>query len=180
MQVALQSTSFPQVRPVLRSASSSAARRRSLLCALLFCAGALTIARPASADARDGVVAVDMRFLEDLESRAAQANPREQASLYADLADKITVLASQQISAGELDAAEHTLLHFESCAEKLKGGLLQNSKGLKKTELMLHLTQRRLQDMARQSSAEIRPQVQSAIKRMDSVETALLGVIFEK
>ncbi len=123
---------------------------------------------------------VDVHSLDDLEARALQAGPREQAAMYADLADRMTLLVSQQISAGETEAAEQTLLRLESCTDKLKGGLLANSKGLKKAELMLHTTQRRLQDLARVSSSDLRPRVQSAMKRLDSVQTALLGMIFEK
>ena len=133
----------------------------------------------ASATPRDAV-AVDSQFLQELESRAAQADPREQASIYADLADKISMLVAQQISAGELDAAEATLRHFESCTEKLKSGLAKDSKGLKRAEMLLHTTQRRLHDLARVSGGDLRSHVQAATSRLDSVQTALLEAVFKK
>ncbi len=123
--------------------------------------------------------AFDLHVVADLELRAGTANPKEQAFLYADLADKMTLLASHQMAEGELDKAQETLKHLEACTAKMESNF-QQSKSLKKTEMLLHMTNRRLTDMTRAASYEMKPQVQEALKRLNSAQTSLLAVIFAK
>jgi len=141
------------------------------------CCGAMMSSTPARA--ADPPPSLDMQQILDMEQRASTANPKEQAFLYADLADKMTVLASRQIAEGEIEKAEATLERMEAATTKMEGGL-KESKSLKKTELLLHLTNRRLTDMARAASYDVKPHVQAALKRLNLAQTSLLAVIFAK
>lgn len=147
---------------------------------VVVCCGVLFTAVPAFASSLssppDGI---DSHWMADLEQRALAANPKDQAFLYADLLDKMTVLASRQIAEGEIENAAATLARMEACTEKMENGLKQ-SNSLKKTELMLHNTNRHLSDLARAASADVKPQVQSALKRLNVAQTSLLVAIFEK
>lgn len=149
--------------------------RVAVACTVLI--GSTTVVRQAVA--ATGVEVVDAHLLTELEQRALAANAKEQAFLYADLADKMSVLAAKQLADGEVEEAEATLEHMEACTAKMESNL-QQSKSLKKTELLLHMTHRRLSDMVRAASMDARPHVQSALKRLDSAQTALLAMIFSK
>lgn len=147
-----------------------------LTCGLL--AVSFVTVRPVRA-AAPPIVAVDAQLLTDLEHRALTANVKEQALLYAELADKMTLLASRQIADGQIEEAEATLEHMEACTAKMESNL-QQSKSLKKTELLLHATNRRLSDMVRAAGMDLKPHVQSALKRLDAAQTSLLALIFAK
>ena len=114
-----------------------------------------------------------------LQLRAQQASPREQVQMYADLVDKISLLASKEVADGEMDKAEATLHQLEACTAQMETNLQRDSKGLKKTEMMLHNTHRRLTDLVRSASGDMKPMVQSAVSRLDHAQTTLLGAIFE-
>jgi hypothetical protein len=144
------------------------------------CCGALALSTPVFAHAADNSMLVDAHLIATLQLRAQQAEPRDQVQMYADLADKISVLASKQIADGEEEAALETLHQLEACTAVIESGLSANSRGLKRTELLLHTTNRRLTDMVRSGSGEIKPLVQVTLKHMEKAQTALLGAIFQK
>ncbi len=129
--------------------------------------------------AASGAEVLDAQALTSLEQRASSANIREQALLYAELADKMTLLAGKQIADGQVEEAEQTLVKIEACTAKMESGL-QQSKSLKKTELLLHMTNRRLSDMVRAASMDVKPHVQDALKRLNTAQSSLLALIFAK
>jgi len=144
------------------------------------CCGAMALVSPALAHAANNGLAIDANMIATLQLRAQQAPARDQVQMYADLADKISMLASRQIAAGEEEAAQETLHQLEVCTAVIESGLSANSRGLKKTEVLLHTTNRRLVDMVRSGSGEIKPVVQMVLKHLDKAQTALLGAIFQK
>lgn len=121
----------------------------------------------------------DTRFVADLEQKALIANPKEQSLLYADLADCMTTLAGRQIADGQFEKAEATLQKLETYTAKMESNFAQ-SKSLKKTELLLHLTNRHLTDVARAASQDMKPHVQEALQRLNAAQASLLVVIFAK
>lgn len=122
---------------------------------------------------------LDLHLVAELEQRALLANPREQSFLYADLTDRMTMLASRQIADGEFDKAEATLQRLEAFTARMENNFTQ-SKNLKKTELLLHSTNRRLTDMARAASVDMKPHVQDALKRLNLAQASLLATMFAK
>ncbi len=148
--------------------------------AVVFCtAFCLAGASVLPARAASGALPVDTAVIASLQLRAQQASPREQVQLYADLVDKISLLASREIADGELDKAEATLHQLESCTAQIESGLQRDSKNLKRTEMLLHDTHRRLTDLVRSASGDMKPMVQSAVAHLEHVQTALLSAVFE-
>lgn len=143
------------------------------------CCGVI-MALPMTTRAADNVGLIDSAMIASLQLRAQQASPREQVQMYADLADKISLLATREIAEGEEEKAEATLHQLEACTAQLESNLQRDSKGLKKTELLLHTTNRRLTDLVRLASGDMKPMVQNALKRLDKAQTALLSAVFEK
>src|ERR1700710_2092917 len=107
---------------------------------------ALFLSASLSAHAADTPLMIDASLIASLQLRAQEASPREQVQMYADLVDKISLLASKEVADGELEKAEATLHQLETCTAQIESGLQRDSKGLKKTELLLHNTHRRLTD----------------------------------
>ena len=140
--------------------------------------GALSLCAFIPAHAAAPIVLLDEAAIASLELHAQQATPRDQVQLYADLTDKISLLAAKQIAEGELEKAEITLRRLEACTAQIEAGLQRDTKNLKKTEVLLHTTHRRLTDLAR-SAGDIKPSVQSAVASLDHVQTALLAAVFE-
>jgi dienelactone hydrolase len=71
---------------------------------------------PAALAASDKVL--DQREIAALEAKAAQAAPKEQCFLYAELAHSMTELASQQLSAGDPAKASASHQAVQTYAEK--------------------------------------------------------------
>lgn len=145
------------------------------------CCGALGLASfaPIHARAAENPLLVDPSLIASLQLRAQHASPREQVQIYADLVDKMSLLVSREIADGEEEKAQATLHQFEDCAAILETGLQRDSKGLKRTEMLLHTTHRRLSDLVRSASGDLKPVVQSAVNRLDRVQTALLSAVFD-
>lgn len=145
------------------------------LCSVL----CLTVAGAVPARAATGALPIDTAVIASLQLRAQQASPREQVQMYADLLDKISLLASREIADGELDKAEVTLHQLEVCAAQIESGLQRDSKNLKRTEVLLHSTHRRMSDLVRSASGDMKPMVQNAVARLDHLQTVLLSAVFE-
>jgi len=159
----------------MQVASTSSLRILSL-CAIV----ALTapLARAASNSSAPGEL-IDTTLIATLTTRAQQAQPRDQVQAYADLADKISLLANKQIVDGDIEAAQKTLQQLEACTLVIETGLQRDSRGLKKTEMLLHATHRRLTDMIRAASGDMKPIVQTTLKRLEKAQTILLAAVFE-
>jgi hypothetical protein len=145
------------------------------------CCGLLAfVSAPVAARAADNLVLIDAQMIATLQIRAQQAAPREQVQLYADLADKISLLVTREIAEGDEEKAQAALQQLEACTAEIESGLHRDSKGLKRTELLLHTTNRRLADLVRSASGDMKPVVASALKRLDQAQTTLLSAVFEK
>ena len=147
----------------------------------LVCAGAvlMILSTAPSARAADPGVMIDSTLIASLQLRAQHASPREQVQMYADLVDKISLLASRQVADGEMEKAEATLHQLEACTAQIESGVQRDTKNLKKTELLLHNTHRRMTDLVRSASGEMKPMVQSAVSRLEHAQTTLLSAVFE-
>src|ERR1700679_1210070 len=61
----------------------------------------------------------DQQTLEALETRASQAEPREQCFLYSQLVQQMTELSIRQYQAGNVSKAAGLLQHIQSLAKKI-------------------------------------------------------------
>lgn len=144
------------------------------------CCGAMMALMPLALHAADNLVTIDPTMIATLQLRAEQAAPRDQMQLFADLADKISLLATKQIADGDEEHAQATLKQLEACTAQMEITMKLDSKGLKKAEMLLHTTNRRLKDLVRGASGDMKPVVQSALKRLDQAQTSLLSAVFAK
>ncbi|WP_156993448.1 hypothetical protein [Terriglobus sp. TAA 43] len=144
------------------------------------CCGAMMALMPLALHAADNLATIDPSMIATLQLRAEQAAPRDQMQLFADLADKISLLATKQIADGDEEHAQATLKQLEACTAQMEITLKLDSKGMKKAEMLLHTTNRRLKDLVREASGDMKPMVQSALKRLDQAQTSLLSAVFAK
>ena len=120
----------------------------------------------------------DANTLTNLETRAAEAEPRERCYLYTELLHGWTELASRDMASGDDDAARAAVQRADADAEKLKAALGKDSKRLKNAELILEHTVHRLSDMMRVTSMEQRDVMQAVLRHMSSVHDDLLAAVF--
>ncbi|MEG9432253.1 hypothetical protein [Terriglobus sp. ADX1] len=144
------------------------------------CCGAMMALMPLALHAADNLATIDPSMIATLQLRAEQAPPREQMQMFADLADKISLLATKQLADGDEEQAQATLKQLEACTTQMQITLKLDSKGLKRAEMLLHTTNRRLKDLVREASGDMKPVVQSALKRLDQAQTSLLSAVFAK
>ena len=104
---------------------------------LAFAFATLVVA-PAAFAANDKVL--DAQQISALASKAAQASPKEQCFMYAELAHSMLALASQQMSAGDKAKASAPLKAVQEYTEKIHMGVADDAKKLKNTPgiLMRH------------------------------------------
>ncbi len=146
-----------------------------LLPALLL---AFTLSFTASASAANEPLP-DEQQLSQLETRAQQANPREQCFLYTELVHAATEMAGQQMLAGDVDHASATLKRVEHYAQLIHLGLANDTKRLKNAELLMHKTTRRLGEYMHAASIDDRETLQATLKQLNLVQDELLTQVFK-
>ena len=151
-------------------------RHLAIHLALLGLIPALCFSIPARAAAHDEVVTPDM--LTQLEQRASQANPREQAYLYTQLIHTMTQEAGRQIADGETQQAATTLKKVDRYAHLIQLSLAHNAKRLKDAQELIHNTTYRLAQILHLVSGEDRTAVQNTLKQLDQVNEELLTQVF--
>jgi hypothetical protein len=133
---------------------------------------------PAALAASDKVL--DQREIAALEAKAAQAAPKEQCFLYAELAHSMTELASQQLSAGDTAKASASLKAVQTYAEKIHMGVADDAKKLKTAEILMRHTAYRLKEIMMGASLEDRPTLESTLKQLDQVQAELMLQVFKR
>lgn len=121
----------------------------------------------------------DEQTLSQLETRAQQANPREQCFLYTELVHTVTEIAGKQMLAGDLDHASASLKRAEHYAQLIHMGLANDSKRLKNAELLMHHTTHRLAEYMRAASSDDRETLQATLKQLNLVQDELLTQVFK-
>ena len=115
-----------------------------------------------------------------LEARAAQAQPREQTFLYAELVQQMTELSIRQFAAGDADKANNLLKRIQQITQKIHLSLSENDKRLKNAEMLLSHTAFRLNEMLHASSVEDRPLVEQTLAQVTDAQNATLMRVFQK
>jgi hypothetical protein len=144
------------------------------LCALSL---ALTVA-PLRARGSDKVL--DSAAIAALEVKAAQAQPKDQCYLYAELVQQMTELAGRQYNAGKIGDASASLNSVQRYAEKVRLHLGLDSKKLKDAELLLQRTTFRLKDIVESASYQDRPPMDATLKDLDQLQNQLMMEVFQK
>ena len=122
----------------------------------------------------------DMESILALESRASQAQPREQCFLYAELVHQMTELSVKQYAAGDVGKATELLKRVQQFAQKIHLSMAQNDKRIKNAEILLSHTVFRLTEMLHASSFEDRPVVQAALADVTQAQKETMFQVFKK
>ncbi len=149
--------------------------RAKLAVAILLSTGAL----PACASGLDNK-SPDMDSILALESRASQAQPREQCFLYAELVHQMTELSVKQYSAGEVGKATDLLKRVQQFAQKIHLSMAGGDKRLKNAEILLSHTAFRLTEMLHASSIDDRPVVQDTLADVTQAQKETMFQVFKK
>jgi hypothetical protein len=132
---------------------------------------------PAAVAASDKVP--DQREVATLEAKAAQAAPKEQCFLYAELAHSMTVLASQQLTAGDTTKASESLKAVQAYAEKIHMGVADDAKKLKNAEILMRHTAYQLKELMMGAPLEDRPTLESTLRQLDQVQAEMMLQVFK-
>ena len=132
---------------------------------------------PAALAASDKVL--DQQQISALEARAAQAAPKEQCFLYAELAHSMAELAGQQLSAGDTAKASASLKAVQSYAEKIHMGVADDAKKLKNAEILMRHTAYQLKELLMGAPLEDRPTLESTLRQLDQVQAEMMLQVFK-
>ncbi len=122
----------------------------------------------------------DSQAIAALETRAAQAAPKDQCFLYAELVHKMTELAGKQLSIGNFQEASASIQVVQHYASKIHMGVADDSKRLKNAEILMRHTAFRLKDIMSAAALDDRPTLESTLKQLDQVQSELMLQVFKR
>lgn len=122
----------------------------------------------------------DAQSIAALESKASQAQPKEQCFLYAELVHEMIEYSSAQYAAGEIDKAADTLKRVNSYTQKIHMIVANDEKRLKNAQILLRHTAFRLNELLHSSSVEDRPVVEQALAQVNQIQTETMMQVFRK
>ena len=122
---------------------------------------------------------LDTQEIAALQTRAAQAAPREQCFLYAELVRSMTELARQQLNAGDKEKASLTLKAVQDYVQKIHVDVTDNAKKLKNAEMTMQRTAYRLKELMLGASLDDRPTLESTLKQLDQVHSEMMMEVFK-
>jgi hypothetical protein len=122
----------------------------------------------------------DEQTITALEQRAAQAQPREQCFLYAQLVHEMIEFSAQQYAAGELDKASGWLKKAQEFTHKLHSALAVNDKKLKDAQILLRHTAFRLSELLHSGSTGDPELVEETLAQLNQAENEAMLQVFKK
>jgi hypothetical protein len=122
----------------------------------------------------------DEKSIAALEVKAAQAQPREQCFLYAQLVQQMTELSVRQFAAGDVDKSDSMLKRIQAFVAKIHQSLSGNDKRLKGAEILLSSTAFRLKEMLHSRSFDDRPLVEETLAQVTSLQDEAMKQVFQK
>jgi hypothetical protein len=122
---------------------------------------------------------LDAQQISALELKAAQAAPKEQCFLYAELAHSMAELASQQFVAGNTAQASASLKAVQKYTEKIHMGMADDAKRLKNAEILMRHTAYQLKELMLGASLDDRPTLESTLKQLDQVQSEMMLQVFK-
>jgi hypothetical protein len=122
----------------------------------------------------------DEQMISALEQRAAQAQPREQCFLYAQLVHEMIEFSAQQYAAGDVDKATGILKKAQEFTHKLTSALAVNDKKLKDAQILLRHAAFRLTELLHSSNSEDRELVQETLAQLNRAQNDAMLQVFKK
>jgi hypothetical protein len=117
-------------------------------------------------------------YIAQLEQRAAQAKPREQCFLYAELVHGMTQLARKQLLDGDAEAASATLKQISHYAQLIHKSLASDTKKVKDAEMLMQHTTSHLGMYIRGASSDDQAALRATLVQLDHVHEELLTQVF--
>jgi hypothetical protein len=115
--------------------------------------------------------------LATLQARA-DATPKEQCYLYAEMAHQMVELARRQMAAGDSEKVGETLAALQKYTDNIHAGLGGDAKKLKDAEILMRHSAFRLNELLHNTSTDDQPQVATTLKNFEKVRTELMLAIF--
>lgn len=122
----------------------------------------------------------DQQSIDALQAKAAQAQPREQCFLYAELVHQMTEFSLRQYAAGDVEKAATLLKQIQKLALKIHLSVADDDKRLKGAEILLRHTAFRLTEMLHTSSFEDRALVQETLAQVNQAQNEAMMQVFRK
>jgi hypothetical protein len=116
--------------------------------------------------------------LDKLKADAEKAQGGQQGKIYAQLAEKLVVVADQQFSSGNSVQGHATVQDVLEYATKAHDVALRTRDDRKQVEILLRQTQRHLEDVKRTLAAEDRPALDEVEKKLAQFRQELLDSMF--
>jgi hypothetical protein len=142
---------------------------------LLLCA----VAAPAFASSPDDKP-IDQQSIAALEVRAAQASPREQCFLYAQLVHEMIEFSAHQYANGEVEQATNLLKRAQEFTHKIHGAVAMDDKKLKDAQILLRHTAFRLNELIHSADLEDRPVMTATLTQLNAAQTETMLAVFKK
>jgi hypothetical protein len=135
---------------------------------------------PAYASSMDGKVP-DEQMITALEQRAAQAQPREQCFLYAQLVHETIEFSARQYEAGDVEKANGLLKRAQEFTHKITSALAVNDKKLKDAQILLRHTAFRLTELLHAGgSDENRELLKQTLAQLNQAQDDTMLQVFQK
>jgi len=116
--------------------------------------------------------------LDDLKARAEAASGGDRARLCAQVAQEQVELANRHFTDGDVERGHTAVRDAVAYAEKARDAAISSRKQVKKTELSIGKTARRLSDISKTLALDDRPTVEQAVKELEHIQDQLLDAMF--
>lgn len=136
------------------------------------------ISIPAFAASSDGKLPDD-QVLTALEQRAAQAQPREQCFLYAQLVHDMVEFSARQYEAGDVDKANGLLKKAQEFTHKITSALGANDKKLKAAQILLRHAAFRLTEILHSGGSD-QDLVKQTLAQLNKAQDDAMLQVFKK
>lgn len=122
----------------------------------------------------------DPEELANLQTKAEQAEPRDQCYLYTKLVRDMTSVTDKQLSSGDVSGAFASLKAIQRYTIKIRNVITGKSKKLKDAQIMMRRTAYRLKELMRGGSADEQPVFESTLKGLDQAQSQMMLTVFKK
>ena len=122
----------------------------------------------------------DQDSISALQTKASQAQPKEQCFLYAELIHQMTEFSLREYAAGNVDKASDLLKQIQLLAHRVHLSVSDDNKRLKNAEILLRHSAFRLTEMLHSSSFEDRPLVAQTLAQVNKAENEAMLQVFKK
>jgi hypothetical protein len=123
---------------------------------------------------------IDQQTIAALEARAAQAAPKEQCFLYAQLVHEMIEFSAHQYANGEVEQATSLLKRAQEFTHKIHAAVSMDDKKLKDAQILLRHTAFRLNELIHSAGSEDRPVMTETLTQLNAAQTETMLAVFKK